>query len=1083
MAVLCALACALLTIFSGVVGAQTPVPPSPTPSSVPTPTLTRSPVPTSTHTPSPMPTPTPEPLTLPGTLGDVWQLVQLFPHLGFWATVGLLLLLSLAAFIWKVGGELTGEGAKKTAAWVRKWTRAAWCRLTQRPTPEERIVIKEVCTTCERLELKGFVKEHLIIVSLESIYVPLTARGSRTGGGLGEGMPLLRAAEGAGELPLTGLIARHPRLILVGEAGCGKTTFLKYVALAAGSACAGRGSDGNGWLPYPPPLPLFLPFHGFGLYLADQKVADRASPNPDLLRDYVAHHLRHLDLPQGWIAERLKAGNVLLLLDGLDEVARFEDRRFIAELVTRFATFYDRCRVVVTTRPQGYEGAAQLGGDFERRDINPLEWPDDIRTFLYRWNEEINRRAEGGSLSVQGRQRAHENADSLVTRLETATNVRELANNPLLLTVMAIVHYNISTLPERRADLYNAATELLLGWDKRMGREALAPPPWLDALSATQRRLPLEELAFGFQEQRVLERPRDHVLPFLARYFLAGRKPEAEEAARTRAEEYLAWVTDRTYVLQDIGGIVRFYRKPFQEYLAARRLARQPNLREYVQEVLAEDWQDRWWDEALLLAAGHLITDDPQKANTLLTFVWELPDPPEAPHYNTTLVARALADVPEGLLGSVWEVREGVIEHVARAVAAVEPAFAPQARLEAGLALGTMGDPRRGVRVDLKAGLPDILWVKVPAGPFLMGSTDEETNRWKELTRQLVEEDAYKAEGMTKEELLEILWAWLEGERGQHRLEMPAFLVSRYPVTNAQYACFVEAGGYKDPAWWGGEESDAWAWRQGKPRLEWQRTDRPDFWHNPRFNGPNQPVVGVTWYEVMAYCQWLEEQFRVSSPEFRIWRDSALVTVNPELEKITVRLPTEAEWEKAARGTDGRTWPWGETWDETWANTAEGGLGRSSPVGILPAGDSPCGAADMVGNVWEWTLSLWGPDWRRPAYGYPYRPDDGREDPSPGNGVARVVRGGSRFNCRDLARCAFRYRYDPVNSDGYGGFRCVSHVLRCVPAMPRVARRRCASRVDAGRGLREMARSVPGRRLRKAPGEYRMALPPVVAHG
>ena len=95
----------------------------------------------------------------------------------------------------------------------------------------------------------------------------------------------------------------------------------------------------------------------------------------------------------------------------------------------------------------------------------------------------------------------------------------------------------------------------------------------------------------------------------------------------------------------------------------------------------------------------------------------------------------------------------------------------------------------------------------------------------------------------------------------------------------------------------------------------------------------------------------------------------------------------------------------------------------------------------------------------------------------------RVVRGGSWNNNRDNARCAYRNRNNPDNSNDNRGFRCVSHAFRCVPAMPRVARRRRASRVDAGRGLREMARPVPGRRLRKAPGEYRMALPPVVARG
>jgi len=976
--------------------------------------------------PLPTPTPTPEPPELPGALGDVQKLLQFIRTVGPWTALGLLLLLGLVAFVWKVGGELTAEGAKKAAEGIRRALVAGWTRATRRIPPEEQAILKDLQAFCERLELKGFVKEHLIIVSLESVYVPLTARGATGAGGLGEGMPLMRAREEGGEVPLTDLIPRHRCLVLVGEAGSGKTTFLRYVALTAASACAGRRPADADWLPRPTPLPLYLPLHGLGVYLRDQKPADRESPSPDLLRDYIAHHLRHLDLPEGWVADRLKSGNVLLLLDGLDEVARFEDRRFIAEMVTRFASFYDRCRVVVTTRPQGYEGTAQLGGEFVRRDINPLKWPDDIRTFLYRWNEAIQRRAEQGSLSARGRREAHEKVESMMARLRAAPNVRELANNPLLLTVMAIVHYNVGTLPERRADLYDAATELLLGWDKKMGRTQVAPPPWLDALSAAQRRLPLEELAFAFQEERVLEQPWDQALNFLADYFLAGRGEEAREAAARRASEYLTWVTRRTYVLQEIGGVVRFYRKPFQEYLAARRLARRPDLQDRVAAILKTDWQDRWWDETLCLTVGQLVSDDPQKAGSLLSFIQALPDPEEALHYNATLVARALADVPEGLLGSVWEVKETVVEKLAAAVAAEEPGFTPKARLEAGIALGRLGDPRPGVGVDPETGLPDILWMEVPAGPFLMGSTDEEVERWKAWVRERVEDGTYTAEGLSQEELLEILWAWLEGERGQHPLDLPAYLISRYPITNAQYRCFIEAGGYDDPTWWGGEESPGWAWRQGEPRWEWQRTDRPDFWHDPRFNTPSQPVVGVTWYEAMAFCNWLTEQFRVSGSRLQVGRGPETLNLKPET--LTIRLPTEAEWEKAARGIDGRTWPWGNRWDETRANTRETGLEQPSPVGILPRGDSPYGAADMAGNVWEWTRSLWGPDWRRPAFGYPYRADDGREDISPGDDVARVVRGGSWVNYRELARCAGRRWYYPNSSNDSLGFRCVSPV-------------------------------------------------------
>ncbi|MFQ6101349.1 MAG: formylglycine-generating enzyme family protein [Anaerolineae bacterium] len=975
--------------------------------------------------------PTPEPLTPPGSMGEWWSLAtQLLARFGPWAGVGLILVLGVLAFLWKVGGEVAGEEAKSLATRLRRGARTVWHRATRRLTPEERVIVKEIHTTCERLDLKGFVREQdtIIIVSLESIYVPLMARGDRTAiglpGGLKADMPLLRADEGGGETPLTDLIAPHRCLVLVGEAGSGKTTFLKYVAYTAAQTCAGHRPAGTDWLPDPLPLPIFLPLHGLGLYLQDQAQANRESPSPDLLRDYIVYHLRHLDLPDGWLAERIKDEGVLLLLDGLDEVSRFEDRRFIVEMVTRFAAFYGRCRVVVTTRPQGYEGAAQLGGDFQRRDINPLRWPDDIRLFLHRWNEAIKRRAEGGTLSAAGRRQAREDAQKLMVRLEDAPHVRELANNPLLLTVMAIVHYNVGELPQRRADLYDAATLLLLGWDKRMGREGLAPPPWLDKLSAPQRRLPLEELALCFQERRVMERSREETLTFLASRFKAGRGDEAEQAARAKAEEYLTWVTARTYVLQEIGGAIRFYRKPFQEYLAARELTRAEALRDRFRRILQEDWRDRWWDETLLLTVGQLISDDPGKADRLLDPIRRLESPPQAPHYHVTFVARALADVPEGMLGHVWQVKESVVESLARAVAAEEEAFAPLARLEAGLALGALGDPRPGVGV--RDGLPDILWVQIPTGPFLMGSSDEEVERWQEWYRQRIGEMKDQAEEVTLV-LLNLYLAWLEAERGQHSPQTDAFLIARYPVTNGQYRCFIEAKGYDDPAWWGGEDSPGWAWRTGEPRWDWQRTDRPDFWYEPRLNGDTQPVVGVTWYEAMAFCRWLEAQLQTTKDEWRIWREGHLETRDRPA-SFTLRLPSEAEWEKAVRGTDGRRYPWGNEWEAGRANTREMELGRTSPVGVLPAGDGPYGLADGVGNVWEWTLSLWGTDWRRAAFGYPYRPDDGREDTAPGDEMLRVLRGGSWGGDRGVVRCASRDWCSPYLSDDGYGFRCVSPV-------------------------------------------------------
>jgi len=161
-----------------------------------------------------------------------------------------------------------------------------------------------------------------------------------------------------------------------------------------------------------------------------------------------------------------------------------------------------------------------------------------------------------------------------------------------------------------------------------------------------------------------------------------------------------------------------------------------------------------------------------------------------------------------------------------------------------------------------------------------------------------------------------------DDEQPQHTLYLPDYYLAKTPVTNAQYAAFVQVT-YRQPG----------GWKGGKPPS----------------GKEDHPVVNVSWHDAVAYCNWLAE-----------------VTGKP------YRLPSEAEWEKGARGTDGRIYPWGNRWDAKRCNTGESGKEGTTPVGAYPEGASPYGLLDMAGNVWEWTRSVYK--------SYPYDPDDGRED-------------------------------------------------------------------------------------------------------
>jgi formylglycine-generating enzyme required for sulfatase activity len=209
---------------------------------------------------------------------------------------------------------------------------------------------------------------------------------------------------------------------------------------------------------------------------------------------------------------------------------------------------------------------------------------------------------------------------------------------------------------------------------------------------------------------------------------------------------------------------------------------------------------------------------------------------------------------------------------------------------------------------------------------------------------------------------------------------LPDYYLAKTPVTNVQYTAFVRATGYVQPSYWKGR--------------------RP-----PR-GKKDHPVVYVSWDDAMKYCQWLSE--------------------------VTGRnydLPSEAEWEKGARGTDGRIYPWGNQWDAARCNSGESGLEETTSVYAYPQGASPYGILDMAGNMFEWTRSLWGRSLEKPDYRYPYKPTDGRENLIGGSLLYRVVRGRGYGYPHECMRCAFRSGYPALAlfSPKDCGFRVVMH--------------------------------------------------------
>ncbi len=805
-------------------------------------------------------------------------------------------------------------------------------------------------------------------------------------------------ADQARPLDMADLLTLGERIAIVGGAGSGKTTYLSFVAASLAAALRGQALDVRLKPPAPDvplPVPLLAPLRYWQVY------RDQCAQKSGLLVDepdagslgafllwFLRARYKNFAAAADFFERLLRGGQgCLILLDGLDEVVNVDQRRTVRDGVDHLLrSQYPGNRCLVTAREAGYRDAP-FGGDFIRCDVQAMD-EEQIAALVGAWCGQIYPQPHDREVAC----------DDLLGAIgelnaeRRARNQPPLIATPLMVTMVVSVRYSRRELPRERAKLYDACVDVVLG-SEYTGREddagarrgvvtAGGPPDkqreWLSHLAF---HMHLGGQAGASLDEKGVRAVLDPAL--------------AERGEADLLDPFLAATRHRGGLFEERGDRFQFSHLTFQEYLAAQYLARQWT--EQSPGFLVEVATDDWWREALLLTVGSLGPPTPyERRRAFVAALCELDGSFPARLAAAELAASGLADLtdPEPTLQAL--ARRRLVDLLA------EPALSeatPPARAAAGRALAALGDPRN---------LEEL--VEVPAGPFLMGTPEKDVSA-------LLERYGGERE-------------WYGWEVPQHETALETYRIGKYPVTNARFRAFVQSGGYREPRYWP-EAQAAGLWQDGRltcytwsleERKYEKGTSRGPHDYGPPFNLPNHPVVGVSWYEALACCRWLTE----------VWREEGMIGPAE-----WVRLPTEAEWEKAARGTDGWIFPWGDRFDPAKCNMGDSGIRTTSALGLFPAGASPYGLEETSGSVWEWTMSLWGHWTGEEAefqFPYPYDPADGREDLAADPDALRVVRGGAFDNDGNGVRCAVRDWYFPLNRYDNLGFRIV--VSLHLPPLP-----------------------------------------------
>lgn len=531
----------------------------------------------------------------------------------------------------------------------------------------------------------------------------------------------------------------------------------------------------------------------------------------------------------------------------------------------------------------------------------------------------------------------------------------QLSSNPRFVTLLSTVY------PAKRGILYRRLIDLLLdNWTQ--------PSPGLPSIMEIfqQVNMPVAEaekklietlgkVAYETVEQFPDRAPRGEALRRSVLHHLGDLSEYyALDSVRVRA-----YLSENASVLVGTGEHFRFAHEDFRQYFLAEHLLKQIEGSEHplVRDLM---WtRPRIWADPLTMIGDLLVGENHGSLHRVWDLIEDLigDDPPgdkPSAHAEAVWLAARIA-VDQGLgTGRLRRSERDIFDNLVEQMVILLQS--PDA-----LVLDTNGVSDCNRRADMGRllgtlgdtrpgiGLP-IDWIDIPAGPAIISGSHPS--------------DPYSPNDPTPRE----------------RVDLPAFRIGRYPVTVAQYEAFVAAGGYQERAYWiEGQDESGWIWCRGR--------EHPGAgWHNPRWHIPNHPIIGVTWYEAAAFCRWLSAE-----------------------SGMLVRLPTIAEWIRAARGISDQIFPYGSSFDVSGGNTHLSGTGRTTAVGIFPRGLAESGVADLSGNVYEWCQ------------------DEVHEKRLDGQPLLhRALMGGSWSSYPGFCRIDARYSDNPAFATTYWGFRVVS---------------------------------------------------------